>query len=613
MQVLDDNINLLAVTDSRLVFNDKFAYKVISGGQEHTYRSFTPTSSSTNGLTFSCIPPSDLIAFSRQCYINLVCSITIQAVSTASGQRIVEENRCGLRQFPVSSIIDNASLTLNGQKMNIQLARQIHPLGKYFFNDVEVANTFLSASPSAPDQSQEYSDLVASVRNPLNAFYQTPINGYIGRQNGFTVSQNSESTAAGQLLTSVININVFEPLFINPFQFKHASSSFLHINTFDVNLTFLTTWPNRIWSAVNAAGGASNVTIPINSITGTINGVGSNAQCLFLTEFITPQETMLLPRVLKYNYTELNPYITSASSVPAHTSTVIQSNSLQLSTVPRAIYIWVRQNFNLLSQNCHETDSYFSIEQLRIQWNNKDSIFSSANNLQLYSMCVESGLNCNFREFSGEAIPKTYRRDAPAVPSAQTQIYPIGSVICLRMGIDIPLDALTSVGCVGNYSLSMQVNCTNLKNYAVTPELYISTQVDGMLTLAMAYANVKTALLTPSNIFAAIDAQRKAPISTNDVNELSGGDFWESLKNSLSDAHKFLRKHKILSTALAGARELLPFVPAVGPLAGTLTGVAAKSLDRLGYGYDEDYGGVRSGGARMPRKQLSKMSKRVMY
>jgi len=612
MQILDDNINLMAVTDSRLVYNDQFTYKVISGGQEHTYRFFTPTSSSTNGLTFSCIPPSDLIAFSRQCYVNFQGSITLQATSTAGGQQIAEVNKCGLRQFPVSSIIDNASLTLNGQKMNIQLARQVHPLGKYFFNDMEVSNTFLSGSPSTPDQFQNYDDGLLSTRNPLNGFFSTPINGYIGRANGFTVSRNDLSTAAGQTLTAIVNINVFEPIFMNPFQFKHASSSFLHINTFDVNLTFLNTWPNRIWSMMTAGAGAMNI-IP-NSITGTINGIGSSGQCLFLTEFITPQETAILPKVLKYNYTELQPYITSTgSAIAPHASTVIQSNVVQLSTVPRAIYIWVRQNFNELSQNCHLSDSFFSIEQLRIQWNNKDSIFSSANNLQLYSMCLESGLNMSFPEFSGQAMVKAYRKDAPGVPAAQSQVYPIGSVICLRFGIDIPCDPMTSPGCVGNYSLSMQVNCTNLRDVAIIPELYISTQVDGLLTLAMAYGNIKTAILTPSNVFAAIDAQRATPIGTHEISNLKGGDFWESLKNTASDVHKFLRKHKILSTAAMAAREILPYIPAIGPLAGTLTGVAAKSLDRFGYGADECDGGVRSGGARMPRRNLSKMSRRVMY
>ncbi|MBY0541417.1 MAG: hypothetical protein K2P52_08420, partial [Campylobacterales bacterium] len=574
MQVLDDNINLLAVTDSRLVFNDQFTYKVVTGGQEHTYRAFTPTSSSTNGLTFSCIPPSDLIAFSRQCYINLNANLTITATSTAAGQKIVDVNRCGVRQFPISSIIDNASLTLNGQKMNIQLARQVHPLGKYFFNDVEVGNTFLSGSPSAPDQSQEYVDLLGSVRNPLNNMYQTPINNYIGRQNGWVCSRNDLSTAGGQLLTAIININVFEPVFMNPFQYKHASSSFLHINTFDVNLTFLTTWPNRIWSSMGAAAGSSSVDIPINSIQGTINGIGSVNQCLFLTEFITPQETALLPRVLKYNYTELNPYITTGQTFGAYgsptASGVIQSNQLQLSTVPRAIYIWVRQNFNSLSQNCQETDSYFSIEQLRIQWNNKDSIFSSANGLQLYSMCTESGLNINYREFAGEPVVSQFRTDAPGVVAAQQFFLPIGSVICLRFGVDIPCDALTAPGVVGNYSLSMQVSCTNLKKYSVTPELYISTQVDGILALAMAYANVKTALLTPTNIFSAIESQRMNPISNHDLSGVRGGDFWDALKNTMSDAHKFLRKHKILSTIAAGARELLPYIPAVGPLVGTV-------------------------------------------
>ena len=603
MQILDDNVSLIPVIDSRLNFKDQYTFQVRSGGSDHTYRKYAPTSVSSNNVQFNVIPPNDLTATSRQVYMNFVGDITISAVSTAAGQQLVRVGHDGLRQFPISSIIDNMATTLNGQKMNIQLSRIIHPLAKYYFNDAETANTFLSASPGVADQAQNYEDLTPSNRNPLNPFSSSIPGGYMGRCNGFDVTRNDLSTASGQTLVATIHIDVIEPIFQNPWQFKHSSAALCHLNTFDLNATFITSWANRIWShAIDNSG----IAIVPNSIVGSVS-----QDCGLYVEFITPQEIATIPKMLKYNFSDFNYYITTPAPFAPQEKRFIQSNQIQLSVVPRNVYVWCRLNYNSLIQSCQETDTYFSISSVKIFWNNKDSIFSSASPVQLYSMALEKGYTVDYYSHIGKKMITNYVKNTPGTPAAETGFYPCGSVLCFEFGRDIPCDAMTAPGSIGNYNFSMQVEVTNLKSTTITPELYITTCVDGMLSLATAYGRTNTALLTPTDTFAVIS--KSGPIlTTNDLlgQQGAGGDFWDSLKNTGADilkfldpVNKFLKRSKLLSTGTFIANTLGVPIPGLP--------VATKVLEKMGYGMDE--GGVRSGGAKMNRKHLSKMSHRMIY
>ena len=274
-----------------------------------------------------------MTAVSRKIYIYFTCRLTITGTSTAANQACVAVGGSGLRAYPLSSIIENTSLTINGSKMNIQAARVIHPMSAFCHCDFQTNDTFLSGEPTCPDQTQSYDDLAPlGARNPLKMFYDSQVNGWQGRTNNFVVVRNDTSTAGGQALTAIVDVAVISPLYLSPLQYKHSTSSFIHVNTFDIQLQLLATWPNRIWSSSPAATG---INIPLNSIQGQINGATSFSSqlgnnCLLFTEYLTPSVIEKVPRMLSYNYVDVQNYITNGPTFAPYASGQVQSNAFQI-------------------------------------------------------------------------------------------------------------------------------------------------------------------------------------------------------------------------------------------------------------------------------------------
>ena len=78
----------------------------------------------------------------------------------------------------------------------------------------------------------------------------------------------------------------------------------------------------------------------------------------------------------------------------------IQSSNIQLDCVPDKLIIFVRKPVANLS--CFDTDSYLTIKQISINWNNQAGLLSSMSPEQLYRNSILSGLgNLTWDEFCG--------------------------------------------------------------------------------------------------------------------------------------------------------------------------------------------------------------------
>jgi hypothetical protein len=79
------------------------------------------------------------------------------------------------------------------------------------------------------------------------------------------------------------------------------------------------------------------------------------------------------------------------------------SNSIQLSTVPDKLIVFVRRPVG--NQTCSGTDSYLTIKNISINWNNQAGLLSSMTQEQLYMFSVQSGLaNLSWDEFSVDKL-----------------------------------------------------------------------------------------------------------------------------------------------------------------------------------------------------------------
>ena len=80
----------------------------------------------------------------------------------------------------------------------------------------------------------------------------------------------------------------------------------------------------------------------------------------------------------------------------------MSSSNIQLSCIPDKIIVFVRRPVNSLK--CSDTDSYLTIKNITVQFNN-NVLMPSFSTSQLYRISVDSGLkNLSWDEFSGSVM-----------------------------------------------------------------------------------------------------------------------------------------------------------------------------------------------------------------
>ena len=95
--------------------------------------------------------------------------------------------------------------------------------------------------------------------------------------------------------------------------------------------------------------------------------------------------------------------VSDDGSFPAPESRILYSSSIQLTCIPDKIVVCVRKNIGNLT--CEDADSYATIKNISINFNNQAGLLSSMTPEQLYRNSVQSGLvNMSWDEFCGSVI-----------------------------------------------------------------------------------------------------------------------------------------------------------------------------------------------------------------
>jgi len=396
--------------------------------------------------------------------------------------------------------------------------------------------------------------------------------------------------------TAIIDVAFCEPIFLPPFYFGSSNGcGFFNVNTLDFNITFLGTAANRMWSHDDTLGNTfiSSSMVPGGIIGGPTSNFGQNlgTQPQMLIQFITPQENQIIPNnmPITYPYFDLLRFPTDISDLGAGLTQTFNSNNIQLNSVPRRLYIFVRERNSQLFSNANRTDTFFQINQVSFQFLNKNGLLASASMSQLYEMSVKNHCKLSWNQWSGGPVYK---------PGDFTATYgTVGSVLCIEFATDIGLDSLMAPGILNQCQLQVQLTVTNVANRTISPTMYIVPVLEGTFTIqSMGQASINIGVITPTDV---LDCQESASINYADVEEVSGGDFFSGLKAFgtkllpyLRMAHDYIKENKLLSKGLS-------YIPhPAGKAASTVASV-------LGYGEGEGEGeGVLVGGRRLQKKQL---------
>jgi hypothetical protein len=578
----------ICVFDPRVMLNKHRTFPVLKCGSQTTFKSFTTTSVSTSSIQFSCPPPSGGIIVDRMAFVYFPVRLSFQGIP-AVGNALLNASNDAPRAFPIAGSIDTLSATINNQSMNINSADIIHALMRYNI-DNDLKSRAYSMTPSYQDQTQSYNDIPIGVRNPLSLYQDQP-DGVNNARGAFpyTIVSNPIQTIGGTTLTSVVDVAFCEPLFLSPFYAgKTNDTGFINVTTMDFNFNFVSQLANRMWSH-NDTGTTG---VPFTSATAVFGGLANGPttqfpgglQCQMLFQYITPQETMIIPRNMPvtYPYFDTIRFPTDLALANAGTSSTYNSNNIQLNSVPLKVYIYIRERNSDLFGSASHTDTFFRINSVNVQFLNNSGLLASATFNAIYDLSRKNGCQMSYTQF-GQTVNN----------SNFTSTYgTIGSVVCLDFAKDIGLPSLMSPGILAQAMIQIQVNATNIASRNINPTLYIVPVSAGTFTIeGVGQSGLQIGVITPTDV---LDCDKNGAINYNDVfdHAFTGGDFWSGLKDFgakllpyLQKAHDFIKDNKLVSKVL----NVIPQTQQFGRIA-----------ESVGYGE----GGVSAGGASLSRKNL---------
>ena len=403
MSLSYERLPVVEVRDPRTIVENQRQYAVLRSGSQVTMKQWTTTSVSQSSIQFSCPPPSHKIFVDRKVYITLPVRLTFTGTSPP-GQVLLNPGCDAPRAYPFSSSVDTFQATINNQSMSINMADVIQPLLHYNTDD-HLCGSDYSMTPNLLDQSQAYSQLYGTNRSPM-AFYGDTLDKTMSSRASFpfTVVSNTATQA-------IIDMVICEPIFMSPYYFgKHDDSAFYNVTTMDFNITFLGNAGFRMWSHDAVSGPGTTITGISwqfnNFISPPFTYTYANQPIMNFT-YITPNETQILPYdvPITYPYFDITRYPTDAGNAYAPgQSNIIPSNNIQLNSIPRRMYIWCRERNADLYSTCANPDTYFQINNINIQFENKNGLLASASKRQLYEMCVKNHCKMTWAQWSGESL-----------------------------------------------------------------------------------------------------------------------------------------------------------------------------------------------------------------
>lgn len=427
---------------------------------------------STSGVTWNFNTQSENVIIDRRVYarVQFLCTF----VGTAPvGQPLLNTESDAPRCLPLASVTQSLKVTINGSSVETQYADALQALLRFNLDD-QVKERDLSMSPSCQDKYQRYQDGVGGVRNPLSNYQNSGKNEGRGCFSYDSIT-NPASVDPAVPITATVLFTVTEPLLISPMLYKSTSleSGLIGVKNMGCQFNFSAGLLNRVWSRSPSAG------VAITSVVTSI-GQGSTSPPSLLVNYLTPPliSQSQIPKSVDYQYYKAETFVNDMNStLNSNTTQAFTNNSIQLSTVPRCIYIYAcRPNNNKTHLT---TDTFFRINSLSLNYLNVSGQFSSMSIQDLYQMAVKNGCNLSWTEWSGRAVTIGDSR-GPGLGSIDGLV---GSVIKIDIS-DLHIPSNIASGMNVNSQLSYTVGLENINQFEnIGVQLVTVLVYDGLMTV----------------------------------------------------------------------------------------------------------------------------------
>lgn len=505
-------LELVNVVDARLkcleFSQEKLEYGVVKGASYSNYQQQKANSYSQSGVSFNWNTQGANTMIDRRMYVKCQFQVSLTGVPD-NGTRLFNPSLCAPRAFPLASVTENLTVTINGTSISTSYADVMQALIRYNTSE-ELMKYDLSGTPTFLDNFASYNDAVGSVRSPLNTYGDSGTDKPGRGSFQLEVVQNAVGDGTNPV-TAVVKFTVVEPLMISPMAYssQQLEQALIGVNNMGVQFNFSNL--QRVWSQVLQ--GTENVT---NISVGIGAGVTEQPE-LLINYLNTPLvDEIMIPEQTVFDYFNLETYQNDQNTtVSAGASQSFTNNSIQLSVVPRSIWIYCAVPRG--SKTYEDTDSYFRINSISLQYLNVSGQLSSATINDLYTLSVKNGCKMSFQEWSGSANDLN-NQSTPLV----------GSVLRLDAS-DLALPSNLAPGCNANSQLQFTINVTNQANVARDIAIYTIVGNEGLMTISNNSMMTQLAVLTQEDVLASrMNGEYR---DENLHGSIYGGSFFGKMKN----------------------------------------------------------------------------------
>lgn len=506
---------VVAVIDPRLQIGGPKPYIALKGSMINTFQTFNSNARSNSGCTINCNPPSMDTMFSRIVLKRFVYDGTITGTNTGSSNLLVQ-GFYGPRVNPIMSTTVSESMSFQNYSVTQQPIQQYWPSLLWYHNYHDNRFHQGSMAPSMLDQFQSYELGAGRARNPLAPYSDNVYENSRGGYSGLEILTNTSTSATFRL-------TVIEPIMLSPLVGGHGSNFMSSLGNIQ-SMTYSATFGQleRVLS-LQRDQGASGV---IN-ITGVSVNVSSTE---LLMNFFSPDRLITpIPPQIESSYFSITQYPTGTNAAIAPGASVsLTMQAAQISSIPRRMYIFAGRAQS--DKTPYQSDAFFGLNPtanpLRITWNTSQ-LLSQATTQDLYNISVKNGLDMSYSQFTNH----------------------VGAIICIDFGTDlsIPEPDLTA-GSSGNFQ--MQLTCDFVNRHpteSIAPTLYVVVVNEGVMNIAKGEVSASLGPLSRDDV---LSAKQSPDVSYKNSESVWGGSFWSKLRDGFSNAVKFVKDNKVVSTAL---------------------------------------------------------------
>jgi hypothetical protein len=513
---MSQDIKKVLVKDDRLNVTDQISYAVNKGGQNMTSATFQAISQSNSSHTYNIQVPSEQTIIDRkvlwQSTVQIKLNVPLTAGRPAGTLPVQYGLTDALAPFPLHSLLSVMTATINNNSVSINMIDVLPALLRFI--DKRELQRMNGMTPVQFDTYQNYQDGIGSNNNALGGWSLTADNDLSPRGSWVLDSVSSQSgSVVAPLATDTeiyITFTVTEPLLLSPFIWGCPKSNNAGIYGIqNMNFVFTMNSGSRVWRSSNVWGQTASIV----SFT--------NSRLIF--NFLTPHPSDLMESRNVVPFYELPRYITGNLPIfnPGQTQ-VVRTSNIQLNQIPDKLIIFVRKA--LSSQTLNDTDSFFAIQNISLNFNNSSGILASCSKEDLFRYSVENGSNQSYLEWAG------YASKYNSASGTGSKLPTSGSVLILDFAKDIQLvEDFYSPGSLGNFNLQMNLTVSNQSAVAINnSEIVVITMNSGIFVCNRGTCATYTGILTKSDV---MEASTQEAYSKSDVKRMVGGGFLDTLKS----------------------------------------------------------------------------------